>query len=135
MEMLIMCYACKSNSCGKVIGVIPYLPYSAQSKWGKTWKKAMNVFASFSYVIHLQKNSIWWLYFHYIFRDINNTVMEMLIMAYACKTSTSRKIVGVIPYLPYSRQCKIQNTWLYFRVFISLYFIRIWYLILIENGM
>ena len=35
MEMLIMCYACKSNSCGKVIGVIPYLPYSAQSKWGK----------------------------------------------------------------------------------------------------
>eukprot|EP00093_Oithona_nana_P014147 14147.XXX_309429_307257_1 [CDS] Oithona nana genome sequencing. len=32
MEMLIMCYACKSNSCGKVIGVIPYLPYSAQSK-------------------------------------------------------------------------------------------------------
>merc|ERR1712241_650981 len=32
MEMLIMCYACKSNSCGKVIGVIPYLPYSAQTK-------------------------------------------------------------------------------------------------------
>ena len=27
-------------------------------------------------------------------------------MAYACKTSTARKIVGVIPYLPYSRQCK-----------------------------
>ncbi len=32
--------------------------------------------------------------------------MDMLIMAYACKTSTARKIVGVIPYLPYSRQCK-----------------------------
>merc|ERR1711976_563937 len=40
-------------------------------------------------------------------KDINNTVMEMLIMAYACKTSTARKIVGVIPYLPYSRQCKM----------------------------
>ena len=27
-------------------------------------------------------------------------------MAYACKTSTARKIVGVIPYIPYSRQCE-----------------------------
>lgn len=42
-------------------------------------------------------------------RDINNIVMEMLIMAYACKTSTARKIVGVIPYLPYSRQCKLSE--------------------------
>ena len=41
-----------------------------------------------------------------LYRDINNIVMEMLIMAYACKTSTARKIVGVIPFLPYSRQCK-----------------------------
>jgi len=32
MEMLIMCYACKSNSCNNIIGVIPYLPYSAQTK-------------------------------------------------------------------------------------------------------
>merc|ERR1712223_914160 len=32
MEMLIMCYACKSNSCKNIIGVIPYLPYSAQTK-------------------------------------------------------------------------------------------------------
>ena len=27
-------------------------------------------------------------------------------MAYACKTSSARSIVGVIPYLPYSKQCK-----------------------------
>jgi len=40
-------------------------------------------------------------------KDINNTVMEMLIMAYACKTSNAKKIVGVLPYMPYSRQCKM----------------------------
>ena len=28
-------------------------------------------------------------------------------MAYACKTSSARRVVGVIPYLPYSRQCKL----------------------------
>lgn len=27
-------------------------------------------------------------------------------MAYACKTSSARNIVGVIPYLPYSKQCE-----------------------------
>ena len=27
-------------------------------------------------------------------------------MAYACKTSSAKKIVGVVPYMPYSRQCK-----------------------------
>lgn len=26
-------------------------------------------------------------------------------MAYACKTSSAKSIVGVIPYLPYSKQC------------------------------
>ena len=33
----------------------------------------------------------------------------MLIMAYACKTSSARKIVGVIPYLPYCKQCKMRK--------------------------
>jgi len=36
--------------------------------------------------------------------------MEMLVMAYACKTSTARRIIGVIPYVPYSRQCKTEAT-------------------------
>lgn len=36
----------------------------------------------------------------------NNSIMEMLIMSYACKTSSAKKVVGVIPYLPYSKQCK-----------------------------
>lgn len=46
----------------------------------------------------------------------NNSIMEMLIMAYACKTSSAKKIVGVIPYLPYSKQCKrnITQTVLFF---------------------
>ncbi|XP_065898569.1 phosphoribosyl pyrophosphate synthase-associated protein 1-like isoform X2 [Dysidea avara] len=35
--------------------------------------------------------------------------MEMLILAYACKTSSARRIVGVLPYLPYSRQSKLRN--------------------------
>nr|CAD7258764.1 unnamed protein product [Timema shepardi] len=36
--------------------------------------------------------------------DVNNNIMELLIMAYACKTSSAKSIVGVIPYLPYSKQ-------------------------------
>lgn len=29
-------------------------------------------------------------------------------MAYACKTSSAKNIVGVIPYLPYCKQCKLR---------------------------
>ncbi|KAL4718080.1 hypothetical protein ACJJTC_018226 [Scirpophaga incertulas] len=43
------------------------------------------------------------------FRDVNNNIMELLIMAYACKTSSANSIVGVIPYLPYSKQCKMRK--------------------------
>lgn len=32
--------------------------------------------------------------------------MELLILAYACKTACARKIIAVIPYLPYSTQTK-----------------------------
>jgi len=42
-------------------------------------------------------------------KDVNNNVMELLIMAYACKTSSARNIVGVIPYLPYSKQSKMRK--------------------------
>ena len=35
--------------------------------------------------------------------------MELLIMAYACKTSSALNIVGVIPYLPYSKQSKMRK--------------------------
>lgn len=45
----------------------------------------------------------------FVFRDVNNNIMELLIMAYACKTSSARSIVGVIPYLPYSKQCKMRK--------------------------
>jgi len=47
--------------------------------------------------------------FLYHKRDANNNIMELLIMAYACKTSSARSIVGVIPYLPYSKQCKMRK--------------------------
>ncbi|XP_049318023.1 phosphoribosyl pyrophosphate synthase-associated protein 2 isoform X1 [Bactrocera neohumeralis] len=42
-------------------------------------------------------------------KDANNNIMELLIMAYACRTSSARSIVGVIPYLPYSKQCKMRK--------------------------
>ncbi|XP_069785726.1 phosphoribosyl pyrophosphate synthase-associated protein 1 isoform X5 [Narcine bancroftii] len=44
-----------------------------------------------------------------ISRDVNTAVMELLIMAYACKTSCARNIIGVIPYFPYSKQCKMRK--------------------------
>ena len=43
------------------------------------------------------------------YRDVNNDVMELLVIAYAAKTSSARNIIGVIPYLPYSRQCKMRK--------------------------
>ncbi len=37
-------------------------------------------------------------------RHVNDSIMELLIMCYACKTSSCNKVIGVIPYMPYSRQ-------------------------------
>ncbi|MEQ2164869.1 hypothetical protein GOODEAATRI_011152 [Goodea atripinnis] len=37
------------------------------------------------------------------------TIMELLIMAYALKTSCAKNIIGVIPYFPYSKQCKMRK--------------------------
>uniref|UniRef100_A0A8C4XFQ0 Ribose-phosphate pyrophosphokinase N-terminal domain-containing protein n=1 Tax=Erpetoichthys calabaricus TaxID=27687 RepID=A0A8C4XFQ0_ERPCA len=42
-------------------------------------------------------------------RDVNTAVMELLVMAYALKTSCARNIIGVIPYFPYSKQCKMRK--------------------------
>ncbi|CAG2245454.1 phosphoribosyl pyrophosphate synthase-associated protein 1-like [Mytilus galloprovincialis] len=42
-------------------------------------------------------------------KDVNNDLMELMIMAYACKTSCSRNIIGVVPYMPYSKQCKMRK--------------------------
>ncbi|KAI0979011.1 hypothetical protein GJ496_008150 [Pomphorhynchus laevis] len=39
----------------------------------------------------------------------NDDIMELLMVAYACKTACARKLVGVVPYLPYSRQSKVRN--------------------------
>ncbi|KAF7248948.1 Phosphoribosyl pyrophosphate synthase-associated protein 1 [Varanus komodoensis] len=43
------------------------------------------------------------------FRDVNTAVMELLIMAYALKTSCAKNITGVIPYFPYSKQSKMRK--------------------------
>jgi len=42
-------------------------------------------------------------------KKVNNDVFELLTMVYACKTSSARKIVAVIPYLPYSKQCRMRR--------------------------
>nr|XP_046266333.1 phosphoribosyl pyrophosphate synthase-associated protein 1-like isoform X2 [Scatophagus argus] len=42
-------------------------------------------------------------------RDVNTAIMELLIMAYALKTSCANNIIGVIPYFPYSKQCKMRK--------------------------
>ncbi|RWS03041.1 Phosphoribosyl pyrophosphate synthase-associated protein 2-like protein [Dinothrombium tinctorium] len=42
-------------------------------------------------------------------KDVNNNIMELLIMSYACKTSSANSIVAVIPYLPYSKQSKMRK--------------------------
>ncbi|XP_013405757.1 phosphoribosyl pyrophosphate synthase-associated protein 2 [Lingula anatina] len=42
-------------------------------------------------------------------KNVNNDIMELLIMSYACKTSSCRKIIGVVPYLPYCKQSKMRK--------------------------
>uniref|UniRef100_A0A3Q2GBL2 Phosphoribosyl pyrophosphate synthetase associated protein 1 n=1 Tax=Cyprinodon variegatus TaxID=28743 RepID=A0A3Q2GBL2_CYPVA len=42
-------------------------------------------------------------------RDVNTAVMELLVMAYALKSSCAKNIIGVIPYFPYSKQCKMRK--------------------------
>lgn len=36
--------------------------------------------------------------------DINDSLMELLILANACKTASARRITAVIPNYPYARQ-------------------------------
>ncbi|EDV21476.1 uncharacterized protein TRIADDRAFT_50794 [Trichoplax adhaerens] len=40
---------------------------------------------------------------------VNNFIFEFLIMVYACKTSAAKRIVAVMPYLPYSKHSKMRN--------------------------
>ncbi|XP_060724966.1 phosphoribosyl pyrophosphate synthase-associated protein 1-like isoform X2 [Tachysurus vachellii] len=42
-------------------------------------------------------------------RDVNSAIMELLVMAYALKTSCAKNIIGVLPYFPYSKQCKMRK--------------------------
>lgn len=40
--------------------------------------------------------------------SVNNSLMELLIFAYHCRTASARKIVAIIPYLHYSTQSKMR---------------------------
>jgi ribose-phosphate pyrophosphokinase len=41
--------------------------------------------------------------------NVNDIIMELLIMAYACRTSNCKNIIGVLPCLPYSQQTKMKR--------------------------
>jgi ribose-phosphate pyrophosphokinase len=41
--------------------------------------------------------------------DPNDCVMELLMMCYALKTACCKRVIGVVPYLPYSKQSKMRN--------------------------
>ena len=45
----------------------------------------------------------------HLFSDPNDCIMELLMVCYALKTSCCRKVIGVVPYLPYSKQSKMRN--------------------------
>ena len=42
-------------------------------------------------------------------KDVNDDIMELLMLCYACKTSSCRKVIGVIPYLPYNKHTKLKS--------------------------
>ena len=42
-------------------------------------------------------------------KDVNDALFEMQLIAYACKTAAAHSIIGVMPYLPYSRQSKMRK--------------------------
>jgi len=41
--------------------------------------------------------------------NVNDALFEMQLLGYACKTASAHSIIGVLPYLPYSRQCKMRK--------------------------
>uniref|UniRef100_A0A3P9LCQ0 Ribose-phosphate pyrophosphokinase N-terminal domain-containing protein n=1 Tax=Oryzias latipes TaxID=8090 RepID=A0A3P9LCQ0_ORYLA len=42
-------------------------------------------------------------------RDVNTAIMELLVMTYALKSACARNIITVVPYFPYSKQCKLRK--------------------------
>ncbi|TKR59528.1 hypothetical protein L596_029186 [Steinernema carpocapsae] len=40
-------------------------------------------------------------------KDVNNDLIETLVLIYACKTSSAKAITVVMPFLPYSKQCRM----------------------------
>lgn len=42
-------------------------------------------------------------------KAVNDDIMELMIIAYACRTSSASNIIGVIPFLPYSKQSKMRK--------------------------
>ncbi|OAF71645.1 PRPP synthase-associated protein 2 [Intoshia linei] len=42
-------------------------------------------------------------------QNVNNDLMNLLLVAYACRTSSAQEIIAVLPHLPYSRQSKMRK--------------------------
>ena len=52
---------------------------------------------------------LYWRHSYSELSPVYDNIMEMLIVSYACKTSSARKIIAVMPYLPYSKQCMMKR--------------------------
>lgn len=42
-------------------------------------------------------------------KDVNNDIWEMLILAYTCRTADAKSVTVVMPFLPYSMQCRVSR--------------------------
>jgi len=40
-------------------------------------------------------------------KNVNNNIMELMILIYACKTSMAKTTTVILPYAPYSKQCRM----------------------------
>ena len=41
--------------------------------------------------------------------SVNDSIMEMLITCYAAKTASAKRVIGVMPYLPYCKHSKMRK--------------------------
>lgn len=81
-------------------------PSSSSKPYQGEYRKLVNFECSWNW----SYLKTWNLYLIFVTtRDVNTAIMELLIMAYALKTSCAKNIIGVIPYFPYSKQCKMRK--------------------------
>ncbi|KAG5439354.1 hypothetical protein PCK2_000803 [Pneumocystis canis] len=99
MELLIMISACKGASAAKITAVMPYFPYSKQSKMRKhrgsiTAKMVANLLtvAGVDHIITMDLHVIFTFYIHFfilIITDATHSSHSMFLPAFSCSNTTS----------------------------------------------